>query len=253
MTEERETPSGQEGPASALSLGSVKILSSVPEEERRYLETRCSFRRIAAGAVLLERFSLGSSTYFITEGRARIVHRLEDGDEFTIATVARGDALGEISAIDGGTSSATVVAEEDCTVAELPKEEFQALIVRRGEVALSLLKRWAGIIRDLDDKVTRVSRIGPEQRIYSEIIRLARVEKPGGDRWIVPELPSHQDLAVRTQTSREAVASAIADLYSRGIAERRTRSLAIRDYKALKDMVRQGKALPAPNARAGNA
>ncbi len=240
-------------PQVLLSLDGVKVLASVPDEERRYLETRCTFRRIAAGQVMMERFGIGQAMFFIISGRARIVHMLDGQDEVTIAVVSDGDALGEISAIDGGRASATVIAEDDCTIAELPKEEFQALIVRRGEVALSLLKRWAAIIRDLDDKVSLVSSIGPEQRIYSEIIRLARVEKPGSSRWLVPEMPGHQDLAVRAQTSRDAVASAIAELASRGIAERRTRSLYINDYKALQDLMRQGKGPQVPTARAGNA
>ncbi len=235
-----------------LSLAGVKVLATVPEDERRLLETRCTFRRIAAGQVLMERFGVGVAVFFIVSGRARVVHMLDGHDEVTIAVVSDGDALGEISAIDGGRASATVIAEDDCTIAVLPKEEFQALIVRRGEVALSLLKRWAAIIRDLDDKVSLVSSIGPEQRIYSEILRLARVEKPGGSRWFVPEMPSHQDLAVRAQTSRDAVASAIAELASRGIAERRTRSLYINDYKALQDLMRQGKAPQMPAARASN-
>src|SRR5271156_3937896 len=118
-------PAEQQRSPSLLTLEHVKILGTVPEEERRYLETRCSFRRIAAGAGLMERFGLGNCMYFLTQGRARVGHRLDGQDEFTIATVSEGDALGEISAIDGGTSSATVIAEEDCTIAELPKEEFQ--------------------------------------------------------------------------------------------------------------------------------
>jgi CRP/FNR family transcriptional regulator, cyclic AMP receptor protein len=239
--------------ASALSLAGIKVLQLVPDDERRTLETRCTFRRIAAGEVLMERFSKGSAVYFIVSGHARVVHRLDGQDEITIANVTSGDALGEISAIDGGGASATVVAEEDCIVAELPMADFQALIVRRGEVALALLQRWAAIIRDLDDKVSLVSSIGPEQRVYSELLRLARVEKPGSDRWLVPEIPSHQDLAVRAQTTREAVAGAIAELVSRGIAERRTRALYINDYKALKDMIRQGQGLPRPSAKASNA
>lgn len=215
------------------------------------LETRCTYRRVAAGATLMERFAKGSAVYFIVSGHARVVHHLDGHEEITIANVTAGDALGEISAIDGGGASATVVAEEDCVVAELPKEDFQALIVRRGEVALSLLQRWAAIIRDLDDKVSLVSSIGPEQRVYSELIRLARVERPGSDRWMVPEIPSHQDLAVRAQTTREAVAGAIAEIVSRGIAERRTRALYINDYKALKDMIRNGQGMQLPTAKAG--
>jgi CRP/FNR family transcriptional regulator, cyclic AMP receptor protein len=238
-----EDNQSQNAPA-VLSLSKVKILRTVPEEERRLLETRCIFRRIAPGEVLLARFSIGVAVYFIIAGRARVVHYLDGQDEVTIATIGEGDAIGEISAIDGGTASATIVAEDSCVIAELPKEEFQALIVRRGEVALSLLKRWAGVIRDLDDKVSLVSSIGPEQRVYSELIRLARLEKPNGNRWIVAEMPSHQDLAVRAQTTREAVASAIAELASRGIAERRTRALYISDYKALQDLIRRGAGPP---------
>jgi CRP/FNR family transcriptional regulator, cyclic AMP receptor protein len=236
--------------AAVLTLAGVRVLRGLPEEERRYLETRCTFRRVDPGEVLLARYNTGMAVYFIVEGRARVVHYLDGQDEITIASVAAGEALGEISAIDGGTASATIVAEDECVVAELPKEDFQALLIRRGEVALALLQRWASVIRDLDDKVSLVSSIGPDQRVYSEIIRMARIDRPGGDRWLVPEMPSHQDLAIRAQTTREAVAAAIAELASRGIAERRTKTLYIHDYKALKDMMRQGKLLAPLSARA---
>lgn len=242
--------SDQRPSAPLMSLAGVKILRTVAEDERRKLETRCTFRRFPAGAPLMERFSQATAVFFIISGRARVVHSVDGKDEVTLALVSEGDALGEISAIDGGGASATVIAEEDCTVASLPKEDFQGLIVQHGEVALQLLQRWAAIIRDLDDKVSLVSSIGPEQRVYSELVRLARVEKPGSERWLVPELPNHAELAVRAQTTREAVAGAIAELASRGIAERRTRSLYINDYKALRDLVRQGHGMKLPSAKA---
>jgi CRP/FNR family transcriptional regulator, cyclic AMP receptor protein len=224
----------------ALSLAGVKIFAALPAAEVAHLETRCTYRRIAAGDTLMARFSSGVAVSFILEGRARVVHHIDESDEITIAVVADGDAIGELSAIDGGTASASIIADIDCVVADLPRQEFQALLVRRGEAALSVLRRWAAIIRDLDDKVSFTSRVGPEQRICSELIRLARVTQPGSDRWLVPELPSHHDLAVRAQTTREAVARVIAELASRGVVERRTRALHILDLKALKDVVRLG-------------
>ncbi|HUZ73001.1 MAG TPA: Crp/Fnr family transcriptional regulator [Stellaceae bacterium] len=248
MAEESEAS----GPAASLSLAGVKILATVPASECTYLETHCTYRRIAAGDVLMARFSSGTAVYFILAGRARIVHHIGESDEVTIAIVGAGDALGEISAIDGGAASATIIADEDCVVAELPKQEFQALLVRRGEVALAMAKRWASIIRDLDDKVSFVSSIGPEQRICSEIIRLARVTQPGSDQWLVPELPSHQELAIRAQTTRESVARVIAELASRGVVERRTRALYILNFQALKDVVRRGVTLNLSGDEAGS-
>jgi len=245
MAEEHAT----NGTSVALTLAGVKILKSVPDDERRLIETRCVYRRVAAGQTLMSRFEVGKAVMFILTGRARVVHLVDRDEEVTIAMVPAGDALGEISAIDGGTASATIIAEDDCIVAELPTAEFQALLARHGEVALSLLRRWAAIIRDLDDKVGVISVVAPDQRIYSELVRLARVENPGSDRWLIPELPSHQELAILSQTSREAVASAIAELASRGIVERRTRALHIRDFRALRDMTRHG--TPAPAVKAG--
>ncbi|HEX9464866.1 MAG TPA: Crp/Fnr family transcriptional regulator [Alphaproteobacteria bacterium] len=212
------------------------------------LETKCTFRRLAPGEVVVDRFSANVAVFFMISGAARVVHYVGDGvgdgQEITIAMVAAGDTLGEISAIDGLGRSATVVAEENCVVAELPQVEFHALIVRRGDVALELLRRWAVTIRQLSDKVSYLSTGSPDQRVYAELIRLARVEKPGGERWLIRELPSHQDLAKWAQTSRETVASAVAELVRRGVAERRTKTLYINDYAALRDMVSRSSAKP---------
>lgn len=232
-TGQEETPSG----GVSLSLAGINLLRQFPESIRKSLEAKCSFRHVAAGEVLLDRYSTENHVCFLISGAARVVHFVGDHEEFTIATVTGGDTLGEVAAIDGKSRSATIIAEEDCVVAELPQSEFRTLIVRHGEVALSLLTRWAGIIRALDDKISYLSTRSPEQRVYSELIRLARREKPDGDRWLIRDLPSHQELAMWSQTTRESVASAIADLVRRGIAERRTRTLYVNDYGALKDLI----------------
>jgi CRP-like cAMP-binding protein len=240
-------PGGARDTASAapMSLSGVTMLADLAAEERSELATKCIFRRVAAGDVVLDRFSPSAAVYFLVTGSARVVHYVAEDQEITIATVAAGDTIGEISAIDGRGRSATVVAEQDCVVAELPSDEFQALIARRGGVALELLRRWAATIRQLSDKVSYLSTGSPDQRVYSELIRLARQDKPGGDRWLIRELPTHQELAKWAQTSREVVASAVAELVRRGVAERRTKTLYINDYAALRDLISRPERAPA--------
>lgn len=225
-----------------LTLAGVAMLRDLEAEERSSLATKCIFRRFTVGEVVLNRFSPSAAVYFVIVGSARVVHYVnQDGgtgeQEITIATVTAGDTIGEISAIDGRGRSATVLADEDCVVAELPGDEFQALITRHGGLALELLRRWAATIRQLSDKVSFLSTGSPDQRVYSELIRLARQEKAGGDRWLIRDLPTHQELAKWAQTSREVVAGAVAELVRRGVAERRTKTLYINDYAALRDMV----------------
>jgi len=221
----------------AFSLAGVHIFRDLSAAERSAIETRCGYRRFASGDVMVARYGAGNAVYFLLSGTGRVVHYLPGEDEITIATVAAGDTIGEIAAIDGQGRSATIIANEDCSVAELARNEFHALVARHGGVALALLCRWAAIIRELDDKFSYVSTIGPDQRVFSQLVRLARQEAPTSERWLVRELPSHQELAEWAQTSRESVASAIAELYRRGIAERRHKSLVIHDYAMLKSLV----------------
>jgi CRP/FNR family cyclic AMP-dependent transcriptional regulator len=233
-----ETTGGKPG---MLSLAGIHLLRDIPEPDRKRIEERCSFRRFGPGEVIVARFSAGSSVYFILAGTGRVVHYLPGEDEITIATVAEGDTVGEIAAIDGFGRSATIIAEDDVTVAEMPRGEFRDLVIAHGEIAFALLFRWASIIRELDDKFSYVSTISPDQRVYSQLVRLARQEAGGEHHWIVRELPSHQELAEWAQTSRESVAAAIAELIRRGIAERRHKSLVIRDYGTLKSLVMSGR------------
>jgi CRP/FNR family transcriptional regulator, cyclic AMP receptor protein len=222
-----------------LSLAGIQLLKDIPDAERKALEERCGFRRFAPGEVIVARFSAGSAVYFILSGTGRVVHYLPGEDEITIATVSEGDTVGEIAAIDGFGRSATIIADDDVTVAEMPRAEFRELVIRHGSIAFELLYRWASIIRELDDKFSYVSTISPDQRVYSQLVRLARQD--GEQRWVIRELPGHQELAEWAQTSRESVAAAIAELYRRGVAERRHKSLVIHDYGTLKSLILSGR------------
>ncbi|HUK58454.1 MAG TPA: Crp/Fnr family transcriptional regulator [Stellaceae bacterium] len=224
-----------------LSLTGVGLLRDIPAAERKLIEEKCGFRRFAPGEVIVARFSAGASVYFILSGTGRVVHYLPGEDEITIATVGPGDTVGEIAAIDGLGRSATIIADDEVVTAELSRADFRDVVVAHGDVAFGLLYRWAAIIRELDDKFSYVSTISPDQRVYSQLVRLARQEGEGSQHWVIRELPSHQELAEWSQTSRESVAAAIAELFRRGIAERRNKSLVIRDYGMLKSLVLTGR------------
>lgn len=220
----------------AISLAGIRLLRHLRRDERDTLATQCTYRRFVGGQVILDRFSSSAGVFFLISGAARVVHVVASGDEITIATITAGDTIGEISAIDGQGRSATVVAEEECVVAELPRAEFHALLSRCGDVALDLLCRWAVTIRQLSDKVSYLATGSPDQRVCSELLRLARPDESGSSHWLIRELPSHQDLAKWAQTSREIVAGVVAELLRRGIAVRRTRTLHILDHGALKSL-----------------
>ena len=116
------------GSSATMSLAGVTMLRDLDADERSSLATKCIFRQVAGGEVVLDRFSASAAVYFLVSGSARVVHYVAEDQEITIATIAAGDTIGEISAIDGRGRSATVVAEHDCVVAELPSDAARSFI-----------------------------------------------------------------------------------------------------------------------------
>ncbi|MGQ0662220.1 MAG: Crp/Fnr family transcriptional regulator [Pseudomonadota bacterium] len=226
---------------SSWTLAGIKILEGLTPAEIRELDTKCVWRRFAADAVIVDRNDATSEMFYLIGGKARVVHRVDDGrkvEEITFATLTPGAMFGEIAAIDGHGRSASVVANEDCVVATMSAADFKGLLATHGIVGVRVLERFASIIRLLDNRVTDLSLLTPDQRIYHEVMRLARPESEPDGVWVVDELPGHQELADWSNTTRETVAYAIGSLLRRGIVERKHKRLYIRDPKMLRSMSR---------------
>jgi CRP/FNR family cyclic AMP-dependent transcriptional regulator len=228
--------------AATPSLDGITMLRSLSAGERAELARKCVTRRFSAGTVIAERFSQGNSVFFLIEGLARILHNAGESGEVTIATVAAGNALGEIAAVDAQGRSAGIVAETDCLVLELPADEFDTLLNTHAQVGRDLLRRWACLIRQLDEKVSTLASGSPEQRIYAELVRLAKSTSEGRDRWIVPDVPSHREIALWAQTSREVVIRLLAELSREGLIERRGKTLHIYGYDVVRERAASGEA-----------
>ena len=157
--------------------------------------------------------------FFLVFGH--VVHRIEGGEEINIAQLDAGETIGAISAIDGGRRSATVIANVDCGTATVTSAEFRDLLAEHGLIALNYLRRFSKIIRALDNRLTDLSLLSPDQRVYHELLRLAHPDEGVSQDWIINQLPSHREIASWANTSREAVAYVIGNLARRGIIERK--------------------------------
>jgi CRP/FNR family transcriptional regulator, cyclic AMP receptor protein len=234
-----------ENPLGTATLDGIRLLAKLTPEERRALERKCKLGRYAAGAVLIARFSPGTSVFFLLNGVARVVHNAGEEGEVTIATVGAGETLGEIAAIDGLSRSATILAESECMVAELPSADFGNLLASRADIGLDLLRRWASVIRQLDEKISFLATGSPDERVYAELVRLAKASSVGSDRWVIPDMPSHREIAVWAHTSREVVVRILAEIARTGVAQRQGKTLHIKDYDALRALASPPEAAPA--------
>ena len=226
------------------TLAGVTLFEGLDEAERRRLESRCTWRRYSAGEIVLERGSESREVLFIISGSVNILNISLTGREVAYARLNAGDCFGELAAIDGEPRSATVVATESTLVGVLPSARFIEILRGHAEVTFTLLQRLTGMVRTGDVRIMELSTLAATQRVYAELLRMARPDVAVPELWVIHPLPPLREIASRISTTRETVARALSQLYPTGLVRRKGKSLYIPDRDkfeaALTDLQREG-------------
>jgi CRP/FNR family transcriptional regulator, cyclic AMP receptor protein len=223
------------------TLNCVDLFAGLSAESLSAIERRCTWRRVAVGEQVFDRDNDTLEVYFVVEGAVRILTHA-DGREVALADVVAGNYFGELAAIDGMGRSARVVATRDSVLASLDRLDFLVCLHGHPEVAVRVLERLTRIIRNLDQRVTRLSTQDEGQRICGELCRLAEPDPGRPEGWRIVDLPNHKEIASWAGTSREAVAQAIGELSRNGIVRRKGMGLSICDWSRLLLMARESAA-----------
>ncbi len=222
--------------AGARSLSSVELLMEAPPEIMDFFAGRCSWKSFHAREVILERDDPGTEVYFIIRGKVRILDFANE-QEVALAEKTSGDTFDEMSAIDAKKRSARVVALENTDVAILSRKDFRQFLLQVPGISLMLLKRYASIIRRLNQRITAVSTMTSQQRVYMELLRMSSPNPLGDGTWVIERLPNHQELAATTSTAAPDVAAAIGELARAGLVSRKHKTLILKDHARITELV----------------
>ncbi len=142
----------------------------------------------------------------------------------------RGNASNEVFFIVEGSVS--------LLVAVLPATRFVSLLEQNGEIAVELLRRLSAMVRHAGARVVELSSLDATNRVYVELLRLAKPDVASPDLWTVKPLPPLRELAASAGTTRELVNTALNTLYPTGLIRRRGNTLYLLDKSALESVVR---------------
>lgn len=101
--------------------------------------------RLQGGHRLFTQGDAGDAAYLVLSGRLR-VERPRVGRIEVIREVGPGELVGELSLLTGAPRSASVRAIRDTEVGRLPREGFDALLVRHPELALRISRMLAALL-----------------------------------------------------------------------------------------------------------
>lgn len=178
------------------------LLRLVPERQR---ETR---------SVLLRQGDPATHVLVLCSGSAAVTRRDGHGQRTLLAVRGAGELLGELSLLDGGVRSATVIAAEPCRVHTVPAPTFETFINEYG--ALPALARHAvGRIRESEEIRQELATASVAARLASALLRLAIASQGPADRPVVIRL-TQEELAQLIGASRNSVVQALAPWRSAG-------------------------------------
>jgi CRP-like cAMP-binding protein len=109
-------------------------------EEVRYME----------GARVVKEGDDGDSFYVIMSGQAKVVSRSGK----VLARLLPGDFFGEISLLDGGRRTATVIGETPMVMIMVRRGRFHRMLAQDPSITVSMLKEVARRLRRMERSVS---------------------------------------------------------------------------------------------------
>ena len=226
---------------SSHGLRAIELLRGLSAERLDSLARECAWRHFDADKQIISRDAHDREVHFLVSGRVRVTIYSAAGKQVTFRDVGAGDYFGDIAAIDDDPRSAGVVALESVLIASLPPAAFRRLLREEPEIAERVLRRLAGLVRRLSERVIDLSTLGVQNRIHAEILRHAREAGVERNTARIDPAPKHADIASQVSTAREEVTRELSALVRAGVIGKDGRVLVVRDLKRLQRMVNEVK------------
>jgi diguanylate cyclase (GGDEF)-like protein len=134
-----------DGPLSAEPLAGFAMLEGVGLAGRRELLESSRARRLAPGEILIEQGAPSACMYLVLGGELGV--HLDSIESERVATISRGETVGELSVLDGSGASAWVVARSECDLLEVKEDDFWRLTNASHAFAVNLLLKLAARLR----------------------------------------------------------------------------------------------------------
>lgn len=215
-------------PVAVALLQQFDLLRRLPPATQEALGREMTLAEYARRGVVINRGDQAHGLGFLLDGRLQGIDFTLDGREVGLYFVAPGDYFGELSVVDGGPAPEHVIALGKSQVAFLPHDAARQLITSTPELAERVMQRFSARIRAASSHRTLLSLPNPFQRLCAQIITLVAEESTR-----IENAPTHQEIAIMINTSRETVTRAFQVLQNRNVLARDGNALLVHDTTTL--------------------
>ncbi|MEP7273784.1 MAG: Crp/Fnr family transcriptional regulator [Acidobacteriota bacterium] len=218
------------------SLSRIVLFRDLPEAQLMQLGAMLHRKTYAAGATLMTVDQPGEAVYFILRGTVKVHVEQEDGRDVIISILGPGESVGEMSLLDHGGRSATILTIEESELLWLDRATFRRILLTIPMLAYNLACVLSARLRLANDQIQALASHETEDRIARHILAFARrygQQMPNSDMHIPIRL-TQSDIAALTGSSREHANRILVSYKKRGyLSTDRRHYLTIHNREAL--------------------
>lgn len=211
-------------------------MNILPAEFREALIKAGTKLIIGPDEALIEFGDTTTDVYLVLSGQLRVSLLSRKGREPHFADLTENNLFGELAAIDNQPRSARVSAVTQSSLVKVSASEFRKTLFQNEDWVWWLLRVLSARSRDLTGRTFEFATLSVHGRVVSEIIRYAKlVHHTNVGNIIINNFPTHEELASRIGTQREAVTRSLRQLTKANIIKQSRRKLEIISVNQLKD------------------
>jgi CRP/FNR family cyclic AMP-dependent transcriptional regulator len=182
----------------------------LPSDVRRALQSIGRPSSFPAGAVLMRDGQEPDRVYLIESGVVKVTWITPNGTEVVLGFRGEGELLGELSALDLESTSATATALGDVLTHVISSAAFTRHLEDDPGAAVAIVRFLSRRFRDADRKLIEFGSFDSLGRVASRLLELASGYGEPGDRGTTIAVPiSQEELAAWAGCSRKAAVNAL--------------------------------------------
>ncbi len=218
-------------------LNSINIFSELSDKECSTLQKFFKPRNYLKNSMIILEEEYGDLVFVVQTGTIKITRVNDEGKEVILALLGPGEIFGELAILDGEARSANALAQENCQLLAINKEDFLEILKNNFSVSYNLMCELAKRLRKSDQQIEALSLSDAEHRIGVSLLNLAEdmgVIRKG--KVTIQNLPFQQDIANMAGTSRETVSRVLKLLENKSMISKVGHTLVIPDYTFFKQI-----------------
>ena len=207
-------------------LNKIPLLHGVENDLLQQLAQAMRIKKVGKKEFVIHKGEPGNELLFLIDGRLLVVSVSPDGRQTGLNFLTPGDFFGEQAVIDDLPRSASVMAVSSSILVALPKAAAREFIFHNPVIAERMLRHISLKLRAATDFRALIAIPNAFERVLKLTEMLAK--PAGGQLLTIENMPTHEQLALMANTSRETVTRAFQLLQDENVIEKESRRLVIR-------------------------